>query len=154
MRRFWGTQYDVSSLALEMNVVPPLAVLAVEGIYHLPALLETHADQPVYRDLVENAFGQGDLSAVSPALWDWEGSGSFDEGLAVVVAHSREDELVDWEQAELMVDSLKGWAKDGKREVRFFEVQGTHDSVWREGTELVKAVDLALEVTFSRIANL
>ncbi|GAB7363899.1 hypothetical protein MBLNU230_g4462t1 [Neophaeotheca triangularis] len=153
MRRFWGTQYDVSSLALEMNVLPPLAIVAVEGIYHLPALLEAHTDQPVYGDIVENAFGQSDYKAVSPAAWDWEGSGSWDEGLAVVLAHSREDELVEWEQVELMKDSLKGWSAMNDGRVKLIEVKGKHDEVWEEGTELARAIEAAFELTVSKLAS-
>ncbi|KAI7463581.1 hypothetical protein KC351_g15826 [Hortaea werneckii] len=53
-------------------VTPPLALLAVEGLYDLPALLSHHASDPspIYQHLISNAFGPNpsDWAAASPAI--------------------------------------------------------------------------------------
>ncbi|KAI7261967.1 hypothetical protein KC345_g9596, partial [Hortaea werneckii] len=98
--------------AFSSPVTPPLALLAVEGLYDLPALIAYHSDSPAYQDIVTNAFGSRpeDWAAVSPALslssppqnrpaprWP----------KLIALAHSRQDELVEWQQVDLMHAALK-----------------------------------------------
>lgn len=148
MKRFWGAQYEAIE-ALEMNVVPPFAVLGVEGLYHLPALVQYHAREPAYRDFVVNAFGteEGVWQAVSPACGDW-GESVWDEGRLVVLAQSKGDELVEWEQTLLMVERMKeqGWSTESaRRRVKVLEVEGKHDQVWQEGHELARAIGIVVK---------
>ena len=142
MRRFWGSQYE-STLALELNVVPPVAILGIEGLYDLPALVEYHASEPFYRNFVETAFGPDKTKwqAVSPTNSDF--GESWPEGELVVIAHSREDELVEWQQPELILSSLQsqGFAGSGQRCVKLLELKGKHDQVWQEGKEVARAVE-------------
>ncbi|KAK0353619.1 hypothetical protein LTS16_017590 [Friedmanniomyces endolithicus] len=139
MKRYWGSQYE-STFALELNVVPPMAVLGVEGLYDLVALVKHHSGESEYRDFVSNAFGSDERvwAAVSPT--------------SVVLAHSREDELVEWEQVELMERALRaqGWgeASDG-RSLKLIELRGKHDQVWEEGKELARAIEATLDLVLT-----
>lgn len=131
----------------------PRAVVAMEGIYSLPSLISFHKDSPwgyVYKDFVTGAFGP-DLVVwrdVSPALGlmakGWDG--------VVVLAHSKGDELVEWEQVEEMKESLleQGFSEGGnKREVLMLELVGKHDEVWEDGREVARAIGVALEKVVS-----
>ncbi|KAK5277543.1 hypothetical protein LTR16_009657, partial [Cryomyces antarcticus] len=67
----------------------------------------------------------------------------------VVLAHSKDDELVEWEQVEAMKKVLvaQSWAEDaeeGGREVHVLEIVGSHDGVWNDGKEVVRAVGVAV----------
>ncbi|KAK4997378.1 hypothetical protein LTR66_003202 [Elasticomyces elasticus] len=146
-KRYWGSQYE-ATFALELNVVPPLAILGLEGLYDLPALVKYHDREPIYAQIVGNAFGSAaSWQAVSPASADYKDS--WQEGTLVVLAHSKEDELVEWQQVELMEAALmgQGWQKhdDAQRRVRVMELRGTHDGVWKENTEIARALEWTLQ---------
>ena len=142
MKRYWGSQYE-STLALEMNVAPPLAILGIEGLYDLPALVEYHDSEPLYRNFVESAFGPSKAiwQAVCPTSSDF--NESWPDGKLIVIAHSREDELVEWQQPELILESLQtqGFAESGKRRAKLLELSGKHDQVWQEGNEVARAIE-------------
>nr|POE47545.1 kynurenine formamidase [Quercus suber] len=143
MKRYWGAQYEATD-ALELNVVPPVAVLGVEGLYDLPALVAFHARESAYRGFVTGAFGGDEevWKAVSPAHGEF-GVEEWEEGRLVVLAQSHEDELVEWEQTALQERRLKeqGWEKGGtERRVEVLELKGKHDQVWEQGTELARAI--------------
>ncbi|KAK5114860.1 hypothetical protein LTR62_002017 [Meristemomyces frigidus] len=147
MKRYWGVQYE-STYALELNVEPPLAILGVEGIYDLPALVKYHRKEPVYEGFVSNANGSDSAvwKAVSPVEGLYEQS--WPDGRLVVIAHSHGDELVEWEQAELMVAALEGQGWDDKsdaRHLKVLEMTGKHDQVWEEGGELARAIVTTLQ---------
>jgi kynurenine formamidase len=142
MRRYWGSHYE-STYALELNVVPPMAVLGVEGIYDLPALVRNHAKEPFYKAFVINAFGPDEAAwrAASPVSGKY--AESWPEGKLAVLAHSREDELVEWEQVDNQHRALKQQGFDevsGERRLKLVEVRGKHDQVWQEGGELARAI--------------
>ncbi|CAK4032847.1 alpha beta-hydrolase [Lecanosticta acicola] len=145
MKRFWGSQYE-STLALELNVTPPLAIVGIEGLYDLPALVKNHSNQPLYRNFTESAFGadQNSWAPVSPTHSNL--NETWQDGKLVVLAHSRSDELVEWEQPELMMKSLKAQAfKDsGDRRFKLMELHGTHDQVWKEGKEVANAIEFTI----------
>ncbi|KAI7038402.1 hypothetical protein KC366_g6624, partial [Hortaea werneckii] len=147
-------------------VTPPLALLAVEGLYDLPALISHHADSPIYQHLITNAFGPNpsDWAAASPAI-----SLSLSPSPSqqhqhqqppgpqlIALAHSRQDELVEWQQVDRMHAALKrsgGWDEVGREEagggrLKLIELHGGHDEVWREGggAELARAVGEVLMV--------
>lgn len=143
MKRYWGSQYE-STFALELNVIPPLAVVGLEGLYDLPLLVSNHRDQPVYEDFVTNAFGVSGWQEVSPTAGDFEES--WPDGRLVVLAHSKEDSLVESEQWERMKVVLEHqeWSEEGrKRKVVFFGLKGEHDEVWESG-DAARAVEFAV----------
>ncbi len=148
MKRYWGSQYE-STFALELNVVLPLAVVGVEGLYDLTALVKHHSGESEYRDFVSNAFGSDERVwvAVSPTSGEYEES--WPDGRVVVLAHSREDELVEWEQVDLMERALKAQGWDGastERRLDLIELKGKHDQVWEEGKELARAIEAIMEL--------
>ncbi|KAF7184996.1 Kynurenine formamidase [Pseudocercospora fuligena] len=148
MKRYWGVNYQ-STQALELNVVPPLAICGIEGLYDLPALVKYHdkLDQSLYRNFTEAAFGTSEQgwAAASPTQGDYKSN--WEDGKLVVIAHSREDELVEWEQPELMLSSLQkqGFTESGDRRLKLLELEGTHDQVWKEGEEVARAIEYTIK---------
>lgn len=145
MKRYWGSQYE-STLALEMNVAPPLAVVGIEGIYDLAALVKYHEQQPFYRHFTESAFGNSkNWAEASPTHSNF--NQSWEDGKLVVIAHSRGDELVEWEQPDLMLKSLssQGFKDSGKRRGKLLELKGKHDQVWQEGKEVARAIEYSIK---------
>lgn len=140
MRRYWGSQYE-STLALELNVEPPLAIIGSEGIYDIPALVAEYSSIPAYRDFVANAFGPDEATwkGASPSQADFDES--WPDGRMVVLMHSVDDELVSLKQPERMLVMLKeqGWEEDegSQRRVKLVKAQGLkHDEVWQDGEVL------------------
>ncbi|KAK4508377.1 hypothetical protein PRZ48_002115 [Zasmidium cellare] len=152
MKRYWGTQYE-STYALELNVVPPVAILGIEGLYDLPALVKYHdkLSQHMYHNFVESAFGpnEADWAAASPTASNFEET--WENGQLAVIAHSHSDELVEWEQPELMMKSLtsQGFKDSGSRRAKLIELQGKHDQVWEEGHEVARAIEWTIKEFYS-----
>lgn len=136
----------------------PTAIVGVAGIYDLRQIVETHRDIPEYHKFVEGAFGTDELlwDAVSPA--QMVGSrgveGGWKTGRLVVLAHSKDDGLVDLGQLETMRGALRAWegrkAKVSKQEltsndrrVEVLPISGEHDEAWIKGEELARAVKFA-----------
>lgn len=133
----------------------PTAIVGVAGIYDLRKLQNDNRDISAYREFIEGAFGEDELlwDAVSPA--QMVGSrgieGGWKTGRLVVLAHSKEDELVNEEQLTSLRDALKGWeaqpaqipvrelSRKG-RHVRVLPISGKHDDAWLHGEELARAV--------------
>ena len=138
----------------------PRAVVPVEAITDIPALVTYHSEQAMYKEFVVAAFG-GETEvwkAASPTSGRYGVEKGWKEAKLVIMAHSREDELVEWEQCDLMLETLRkqGWEEssvDGgadenpgkQREVMVLELKGKHDEVWEKGGELAKAIETAVE---------
>ncbi|KAF2162265.1 hypothetical protein M409DRAFT_27268 [Zasmidium cellare ATCC 36951] len=152
MKRYWGSQYE-STYALELNVVPPVAILGIEGLYDLPALVKYHdkLSQHMYHNFVESAFGpnEADWGAASPTQSNLEET--WENGQLAVIAHSHSDELVEWEQPESMIKSLtsQGFKDSGSRRAKLIELQGKHDQVWSEGREVARAIEWTIKEFYS-----
>ncbi|GAB7348413.1 hypothetical protein MBLNU459_g6843t1 [Dothideomycetes sp. NU459] len=156
---------EVSSRGVAAGLQPPSAVVAIEGIYDVPGLVAAHAGSPyghIYAEFVRAAFGSDERvwrdasPALRPLRSGWGGSGA---GALVVLAHSREDELVEWEQVEGMRGALleQGWreggaGESGGKEVLFVELSGKHDEIWEEGREAARAIGVAIEKMMSSAA--
>lgn len=138
----------------------PTAIVGVAGIYDLRRLLDAHREISAYREFIEGAFGAHEMTwdAVSPA--QMVGSrgveGGWKSGRLALLAHSKDDGLVDEGQLEAMRDALKGWeeseaqvpkqeltARD--RRVRTLTISGAHDEAWIDGTELARSIQFAFE---------
>lgn len=143
MKRYWGSQYE-STLALELNVEPPGVIVGLEGIYDIPALLQYHEDQPAYKDFIHNAFGPAGWKTVSPTNADFDES--WPDGKIVLLAHSPEDSLVEWEQVDLQTQALQaqGWKSEGERIAKMLELKGDHDEIWQTG-EAARAIEFAIQ---------
>ena len=163
MSRAWG------GMDFE-DVKPPLSIVSACGIYDLPLLVRRNKDVEAYREFVVGAFGEEEevWKNVSPVRWEdynqsWDGDGR--SKLVAVLAHSREDELVDWGQVEGMERCLsmqqrrkrrtnaeqeqEGKETDGHRawngHFRVLEIEGRHDEIWQEG-EMARAIKVALDM--------
>lgn len=138
----------------ELTAELPIGILGVEGIYHVPVLIQSFGHISIYQKLVRGAFGDDEKiwKEASPASWksysrSWtvEHSQSLPRRRVAVVAHSREDEMVDWKQVDSMAATLGTEGGDGLVS-RVLTVQGGHNEVWEEKTELVKAITEALKL--------
>ncbi|KAG9751991.1 alpha/beta-hydrolase, partial [Aureobasidium melanogenum] len=124
---------------------PPVALLGMEGIYDIAALVATHT-HPAYREFVTAAFGQNEETWVTASqlvgrLEKWRGN--------VLLVQSSSDELVDMEQTDSMMEKLvmQGFTRtstiststEGKQ-VSKMVIDCLHDEVWEKGTELAEAI--------------
>ncbi|KAK1960721.1 alpha/beta-hydrolase [Colletotrichum sublineola] len=115
-------------------VPKPAAILGISGIYDYPHLHVTH---PGYDYLVLNAMREDQLVEASPAKVNAErymalGSKAF------ILAHSRDDGLVPWDQAEAMKATLDS-LPELRNKTHFIELQGAHNDIWKNGVALAKA---------------
>ena len=128
------------------KIEPPMAVLGVSGIYDFPLL---HESFPGYVGLTRNAIkNEEDDVLASPASYDateytdtWTAGGK--KKRAVIIAHSRDDGLVDWKQVEAMEGLLK---HRSAIDVSVIEMKGLHNEIWDKGTELARVMTEAVGV--------
>ena len=123
----------------------PLAVVGVAGIYDLEALLESFSHIPLYRQFIEAAFGEqtADWREASPVTGRF--CTAWSNAKVVVLAHSQDDELVDFLQTEKMSDQLWKEKRPGRRDV-VLSLKGKHDQIWQDGTEMARAISTALRM--------
>ncbi|ETN39434.1 uncharacterized protein HMPREF1541_05657 [Cyphellophora europaea CBS 101466] len=118
----------------------PKVVLGISGIYDFPLILEDH---PEYSALVFNAMKEGEEIPASPAFHKAEHY--EDAGVEkVVLAHSKDDGLVPWNQVEAMSKVLQQSEK-GEDYVSVVELHGQHNDIWRDGKESSRAILAALQ---------
>ncbi|KAJ5459220.1 hypothetical protein N7530_011164 [Penicillium desertorum] len=138
----------------------PTAIVGVAGIYDLRRLRDTHADISAYQEFIEGAFGADEMlwDGVSPAQATGSRGveGGWKSGRLAVLAHSKDDELVDWAQVEAMKQALSNWEKTEAhipvqgdlhrdRRLRVLSISGAHDEAWENGEQLARAVTVAFE---------
>lgn len=129
----------------------PIAILGNAGIYDLQLFQDLNKANPMYRQIVEGAFGldEARLNAVSPAaVRGIDGiEGGWASGRLAVLSHSPQDELLQFDQTLVMREVLVCWENDNpqSRRVELFHVAGTHDEVWQEGKELARAIAYTLK---------
>ncbi|KAF9740940.1 hypothetical protein PMIN06_005921 [Paraphaeosphaeria minitans] len=132
-------------------------MVLLAGIYDIPTFLAEHTPPHcpeniarIYVDIVAGALGEDDsvYRKLSPfwvpkgALW----------GRRVVLGHSKEDELVEPKQGDVMFRryNADGWVRDpfdgvakGEKVIDVRELTMGHDEVWENG---VQVADLIAEV--------
>lgn len=138
--------------AREHGIRPPVALVGMEGIYDLNALVATHS-HPAYREFITGAFGKDEgiwtmASQLCCELQKWQGH--------ALLIHSVKDELVDMQQTDSAVEKLvmQGFTEtiatsdsvknEGKRVSRMV-IECLHDEVWERGTELARAIRDAID---------
>ncbi|KIW13659.1 hypothetical protein PV08_08850 [Exophiala spinifera] len=120
------------------DVVPPKAVLGLSGIYDFPLLHESH---PEYEALTFNAMKRGEEVDASPAVYDAQTYRAA--GVAkVLLAHSKDDGLVPWNQVDRMKEIL---VKGEEDYVNVLELFGKHNDIWADGKEVARAFDAILK---------
>jgi len=129
----------------EIRVPVPLGILGVEGIYDLPELVKTYEAFPVYKQFVTDAFGSKETvwENASPASSD--GPAAWMKAKAIMIAYSDEDELIDRRQAELMLGRVRN-IPGLKERAHYFTACGRHDDIWKDGHELQRLIEKALEL--------
>ncbi|OCK85923.1 alpha/beta-hydrolase [Lepidopterella palustris CBS 459.81] len=132
-----------------LSVCRPVALILLAGIYDLPVFLQNHSapkvsteTQRVYTEIIEGAFGTDKrrwLSA-SPVAGDYSPE-TWSKGRMVVLAHSKEDELVEEEQVNRLVEVLErqGWGVG--RQLLERELKGGHDFVWEDGEQVAALIE-------------
>lgn len=127
--------------AAEAGITPPKAVVGVSGIYDFPAI---HKTNPDYEGMTSNGIDKKYYEDASPALYTAEQyKEKWDqEHQVVVIAHSRDDGLVVWDQPEEMMKVFSG----GNFATELVELKGQHNEIWENGGELVKAIGKAVEI--------
>ncbi|KAK4938629.1 Kynurenine formamidase [Elasticomyces elasticus] len=131
-----------STLATEVpspSITPPVAVLGVSGIYEFEAL---HVSYPAYVEVTRNAIPNPQHEvAASPAGY----ATSEFRTKAIILAHSRDDGLVDWRQVDLMRVLFEQTPREDRAvSLRVVEIHGMHNEIWEKGTELARAIKEAL----------
>ncbi|KAJ5562051.1 hypothetical protein N7535_003486 [Penicillium sp. DV-2018c] len=161
-----GAENSGSNTGAESGPLPlpltaqPIAIVGVAGIYDLRRLRDSHRDISAYQEFLEGAFGTDEMvwDGVSPA--QMVGScgieGGWKSGRLAVLAHSRDDELVDESQIEVMKEALGHWEqKEAQipvqnlphrdRRVRVLSISGAHDEAWEKGDQLARTVKFAFK---------
>ncbi|KAJ9297218.1 hypothetical protein DTO271G3_4511 [Paecilomyces variotii] len=138
-----------------MRLIKPKAIVGVEGIYDLRLLRDNYKQYNAYQEFLTGAFGPDEdlWDVVSPARASSSSSSSFGiqrswaEGKLAVLAHSVDDELVDFAQLDAMYDALKVWEGEGneRRVVTMRDLHGLHNEVWSAGEELARVISVAVE---------
>lgn len=137
-RGIWGREGGMDGLK---------AVISLEGIYDFTACRDAH---PWLRD-VYNAFTTGAFGPEEERGWERGNllrcKRRFRDGVeTVVVGHSRDDEMVEWEQGQRLIGVLES-EREGRGEVvRLVEVEGTHSHVIRDGMAVGTCVGVAIGV--------
>jgi acetyl esterase/lipase len=117
-------------------VVPPVAVVGLEGLYDLSAA--------PYPEMFAMAFGP------NPQEWKRLSPTRNAERLNaerkpwmkhIILGHSRGDSLVDWQQPVDMCEAVK----PGVGSVELVELVGEHDEVWTGGLELARLLGHAID---------
>lgn len=138
-------------LAKKVGLKLPVAVVGLCGIYDLHALVANHVDQSAYRDFVVGAFGDDRATwiSASPSRGQFDQTWPADMAIQIILAHSRDDELIERAQTELMEHHLigQGWASGGpgNHQMRIVEMRGLHDAIWEEGTEGARVIAECLQ---------
>lgn len=141
-RGVWGREGGMDGLK---------AVVSLEGIYDFTACRDAHPDlRDVYNAFTTGAFGPEEEGG-------WERGNVLgckrrvgDGVEAVVVGHSRDDELVEWEQGQRLIGVLERQREGRGEVVRLVEVEGTHSQVVRDGVAVGKCVGVAIEVLLEK----
>lgn len=141
------------------RIEPPMAALGVSGIYDFGLL---HESFPDYAELTNNAIhNPRDVALASPASYSlaeyqdtWAQKDTRKRVL--ILAHSRDDGLVDWKQVEAMAAVFAASPTSQKTAgvqpapssdsfaVQVVETKGKHDDIWGHGTELARAIRIGI----------
>ena len=139
----------------------PRTVIGVAGIYDLPGCVARHASQPIYKEIIRNAFGgEGNWVGASPLAWLVNPNNHLHEAwpnacLSMLV-WSKNDELVEEEQSLDMWKALRqlqhchdcndqGYSRPRQDEKMVLLEQ--HDEIWKSGSGLASVIVHAIRRT-------
>lgn len=132
------------------KVEPPMAVLSVSGIYDFELL---HQSFPDYNEVTENAIRDPkDVTLASPTSYSRAEYGETwaqksTQKRVLILAHSRDDGMVDWKQVEAIEAVFASGPKTAVQNnfaVQVVEMKGQHNDIWGHGTELARVIRIGL----------
>lgn len=129
----------------DAGIKSPKAVVGVSGIYNFPAI---HVTNPDYEDMTKNGMASKFYKEASPALYsaDTYREKWPEQKRGVVLAHSKDDGLVVWDQVEEMEQVFQG---QNGFSTELIELKGAHNDIWGQGKELVRTIQRTLEMVAS-----
>lgn len=146
----WGAEGGDGGIERVLSLEGLKAVVSVEGIYDFTACRDTHMHlRDMYEDFTTGAFG--------PKWVNWErgdilrcGRRVRDSVDVVMVAHSKKDELVEWEQAEKMMEVLRRRRSQYLWEPELVELEGKHQEVVKGGVGVGRCVGATVELLIAK----
>lgn len=141
-----------ATLAFELHssssakVPAPLGVLGVAGIYHFEAFLEAHSQIPAYQEFMDNAFpNRAFWEKAAPYTNRERGLAVWEDTKAVIIAQSKDDELIEGEQAAFMLERAR-LTPHTRKKAHFLPATGKHDEIWESGTILADLIAKSLNI--------
>lgn len=129
----------------------PLGVLGIAGIYEFESFLKAHSEIPAYKEFMENAFPDRSLWEKAAPYTNRESDFAvWEHSKAVIIAHSEEDQLVEKEQASLMLQRAR-LTPHYKEKVHYLQASGNHDEIWGSGHILAGLITKSLQILGSKI---
>ncbi|KAL3419500.1 hypothetical protein PVAG01_09722 [Phlyctema vagabunda] len=121
---------------LPRDFTGPVGIAGLAGIYDLRVLRDTNS-HPEYARFIRGAFGDDETlwDTVSPARYK-DFQDTWPEGRVVILASSRNDELVDDPQ----IDSMGEMGSRVQVVKMKNELLGTHDEIWSRGIDLARVI--------------
>ena len=126
----------------------PTALVGLEGLYDLPLLVRNHEQVPYYRAFVKSAFGENEEFWREASPVNGVGRHVWERVRVIVLGMSWEDELVEWEQVQVMKHKLQILSQGDERQFRLVELSGGHDVCWSQGVGIINALAATLEALF------
>lgn len=130
----------------KLKVPAPLSILGVAGIYHFDAFLEAHSQIPAYQQFMDSAFPNRALwEKAAPYTNREPGLATWETAKAIIIAHSKDDELVEEKQATFMLERAH-MTPHTKGKVHFLEASGKHNEIWGSGHKLADLIIKSLKI--------
>lgn len=134
--------------SLSAVAIQPMGIIGVCGIYDMPLLVRNHEHEHVYETFTVSAFGEDETtwSEASPVNGNY--ARTWKNGKFSMIAHSRDDELVEWAQCDAMKDALAKHRSDDRRQQRVdavVELSGSHNEVWQDGKQIAECIETMLQ---------
>ncbi|KAK7526307.1 Alpha/Beta hydrolase protein [Phyllosticta citriasiana] len=145
--------------AAALAVEKPRAVLGLDGLYDMPVIIKDpgpkhEALTGVYDSFTRGAFGDDEAAwhAISPvSVENWKAE--WKEGERAVLAQSKEDSLVPYEQTTKMKAMLT-LSRGLGLHIREMECGGDHNELWQKGDRLAEIVADVVEEILSPAQHL
>lgn len=121
----------------------PAAALSLCGIYDFTALRDAHrSSQKIYDEFTNGAFGPEEQDGWAHGLTTRDAIRK--DVKLLLLAHSKTDSLVDWQQTHKMSDILERLDSDQQGVVR--EMYGDHKEIYEKGIEIARIVQESMRI--------
>ena len=140
----WKSRESTTEYPLT-DFVSPVAIVGVAGIYDIKTLIESFFSIPVYREIIEGAFGKDEQAWKHASPTNYNFRSTWANSRVSVIADSDKDGLVDQAQSEEMHSHLLEYKSEACKVDRL-KLYGDHDSIWIQGSELARAIIHTIEL--------